>query len=356
MADPMSPAGATRLSVVIVTYQSRSAVAAALPPLATQLGPHDEVVVVDNASSDGTLDVVRAVLPEAIVVQTGRNAGFADGANAGAAAASGDLLVFLNPDAAPGPGFTDAIRAPLDDGRGWAAWMGMVTAEQGAVVNTNGGAVHFTGIAWAGEAGRPAPGTLDRPREVGFASGACLAVPRTTWEAVGGFPERFFMYHEDVDLSLRVRLAGGLVGVEPTAVVDHDYEFGKGAAKWRMLERNRWATILRCYPTALLALLAPALLATELALLAVAAAGGWLPQKLRANAETLLALPRLLRERRAVQARRTISTAEFAAFLTPELDSAFLGRAGELRLLRWALRAYWLLVLSALRAGRSRAR
>ena len=99
-------------------------------------------------------------------------------------------------------------------------------------------------------------------------------------------PDPFFLYHEDVDLSLRVRLAGGTLGVEPRARVDHDYEFDKGAAKWRYLERNRWATLIRTYPAALLALLAPGLLATELALVVVAAAGGWLPQKLRAWAET----------------------------------------------------------------------
>ena len=324
-----------RLSVVVVTYDSRAEVAAALPALCKQLGPGDELVVVDNASSDGTLDAVREVAPAATVVQTGSNTGFAAAANAGARAASGDLLVFLNPDATPAPGFVEAIRSA----GAWDAWMGLVKA--GSEVNTSGGVLHFTGIAWAGS------NRIDGPRETAFLSGACLAVPRAAFLGLGGFADAYFMYHEDVDLSLRLRLAGGRLGVEPAAVVDHDYEFAKGAAKWRMLERNRWATILRCYPGRLLLLLAPALLATEVALLAVAATGGWLPQKLAAAGETLRALPRLLRERRAVQATRTISCGEFAAHLTPDLDSPFLGRAGRSRPLRAALRAYWRLVLRA---------
>src|SRR5690606_6019201 len=111
----------------------------------------------------------------------------------------------------------------------------------------------------------PPPGTSCR-RAVGFASGACLALPRRAWEALGGFSPDFFMYHEDVDLSLRMRLIGGRVGVDPAARVHHDYAFAKGPAKWRALERNRWATIVRCYPGPLLAAVAPALLALELAL------------------------------------------------------------------------------------------
>jgi GT2 family glycosyltransferase len=103
--------------------------------------------------------------------------------------------------------------------------------------------------------------------------------PGERFATLGGFSDACLLYHEDVDVSMRVRLAGGRLGVEPAAVVDHAYGFAKGAAKWRYLERNRWATILRCYPTRLLVLLAPGLLATELALLVVTAAGGWLPQK-----------------------------------------------------------------------------
>jgi GT2 family glycosyltransferase len=321
-------------------------VAVSLPRLRDQLEPADELIVVDNASSDGTVARVRELAPAARLVQSGRNAGFAAGANLGASAATGDLLLFLNPDATPAPEFVAAIRRGEP---GWSAWMGLVTADGGTRVNTSGGVVHFTGIAWAGEAGSPVAGAPQDPRETAFLSGACLVVPRAEWERLGGFAERFFMYQEDVDLSLRIRLAGGRLGVQPAAVVDHDYAFDKGPMKWRLLERNRWATIVRCYPAPLLVLLAPALAATEVALLAVAATGGWLPQKLAATAETLRALPRLVQERRVIQAGRTVSAADFAAWLTPDLDSPFLGRAGRFAPLRWALRAYWRAVTAALR-------
>jgi GT2 family glycosyltransferase len=260
--------------------------------------------------------------------------------------------VLVNPDAVAAPGFADAIRRPAADRRGWAAWMGLVTAERGRIVNTEGGVVHFTGLAWAGGAGRELPAEPDlAPREVGFASGACLAIGLDAWQEAGGMPESFFLYEEDVDLSLRLRLAGGRIGIEPAASVDHDYEFAKGAVKWRQLERNRWAMVLRTYPAGLLALLAPALVATELALIAVSISGGWGRQKLAAVGDGIASLPRVLRERRAIQARRTVSAAEFAAALTPELSSPYLGRAARAQSLRWILRAYWSLVRALLGTG-----
>ncbi len=129
--------------------------------------------------------------------------------------------------------------------------------------------------------------------------------------------------------------------------MDHRYDF-KGGRKWRLLERNRWATIVRTYPGALLAVLAPALLATELGLVAIAIAAGWGREKALAYADVARALPRLLRERRAIQAGARIDAADFAAALTAELDSAYLGRASRSALLRGLLGAYWKLVLRLL--------
>jgi GT2 family glycosyltransferase len=345
-------AALTRLSVVVVTYNCREAVGRSLPPLVEQLHDDDELIVVDNASEDGTPDAVRELAPGAVVVESGANLGFAAGCDAGADRSSGELLLFLNPDATVAPGFRDAIERPLADGRGWGAWMGLVTAQAGKVVNTEGGVVHFTGIAWAGGAGRRIESAADRPAagEVGFASGACLAIPRPTWESAGGFPRPFFLYHEDVDLSLRVRLSGGRVGIEPGAEVDHEYEFEKGPGKWRFMERNRGATLIRTYPAALLVLLAPALAATELALIPISLAGGWGRQKLLAWADLVRWLPRLLRERREIQARRAVPAGVFAAGLTAELSSPYLGRVAAVAPLRWALRAYWSVVRGLLRA------
>ena len=107
-------------------------------------------------------------------------------------------------------------------------------------------------------------------------------------------------------------------------------------------------------PAPLLALLGPALLATELALVPIAITGGWLGHKLLAWSDTLRTLPRLLRERREIQAGRAVGAGRFADALTADLDSPYLGRVGRCRVLRAGLRVYWSAVLGLLGAGSSR--
>lgn len=336
------------LSILIVAWNSREELSCTLPALLPELGEGDELIVVDNDSADGSAEAIAELAPAARVVRSGGNLGFAAACNLGAEQVNGDLLVILNPDAAPRPGWGEAIRRPWLEERGWVAWQALVAEGDGATINSAGNPVHFTGIVWAGDHGRPLA-KAPEAGEVTALSGACLAIPRRTWQQVGGFPSRFFLYHEDVDLSLRLRLRGGAIGIEPAAVVDHDYEFGASEHKWRWLERNRWAFLIRCYPTALLALLAPALLLTELALIPAAFAAGWGRQKLAATAEVTRWLPRLLRERRQIQSTRTISASEFASLLTPDLDSPFIPSIARSLPVRLALRSYWRAVRLLLR-------
>jgi GT2 family glycosyltransferase len=331
---------------VIVAHNSLSELRRSLPALLAELQPEDELIVVDNASSDGLVDELGSLAPAGRAVVMDRNAGFAAGANAGAADAQANLLVFLNPDAIVEPGWGEAIRRPWAGSA--AAWMGLVLLEDGERINTSGGVLHFTGFGWAGQVGEPGSAAPATAQEVAFLSGACLAIPRDLWHRLGGFPEHFFMYCEDVDLSLRLRLLGGSLVVFPDARADHAYEFAKGELKWRLLERNRWATVLRTYPAPLLALVMPALLATELAVWVVSLRGRWGRAKARATIDVVRALPSLRRERRAIQATVRVPTSAFAASLTATLDSPYFGRVGRQPVVRFASRLYWGCVVSVL--------
>jgi GT2 family glycosyltransferase len=327
--------------VVVVTYNERELVERCLPPLVEQLRDHDELIVADNASVDGTAEAVARVAPGATLIRMATNEGYMIACNAAAARARGDILLTLDADVLPAPGFCEAIRRPAAEGRGWDGWMGLVTMSERRRVNTSGGVSHFTGLSWTSQLGELAEAAPREPREVTFLSGACLAIDRGAWERDPGFPPEYFLYFDDVDWCFRARLRGGRLGLEPTAAVDHLYDFTKRHVKWRLLERNRWATVIRTYPRELLLAVLPALLVTELVLPVVALRGGWLREKLLAHRDLALWLPRLMRERRAIQRTRTISAAEFADHLTSDLDSPYFGALGRSRLVRAGLRAYW---------------
>jgi N-acetylglucosaminyl-diphospho-decaprenol L-rhamnosyltransferase len=336
------------LAVVVVCHDSAGEAGATLMALGAQLRPGDEVVVVDNASRDGTPEVVRAAAPQATVVESKENLGFAGGCHVGARASRAPLVLLLHPDAVPAPGCLDALRACAAERPEWGAWQALVTMAGGELVNTAGNVVHYLGFGWAGQLGRSVATVDIRPHEVGFCSGAALVVRRDAWDAVGGFDERYFMYGEDLDLSLRLRLAGWGVGIAPAARVAHDYEFTKGDYKWFYLERNRWWTLVGDYPARLLVLLAPGLLAFEVALLVAAWRGGWLRAKLRAQAAVLRALPAMLRRRRAVQATRRIAPRAFAAPLAASLDSPYLEGAARVPGVDAVQRLYWRAVRAVL--------
>ena len=161
----------SRLSVVIVTHDHREAVREALPALTAQLDDGDQLIVVDNDSSDGTADEVRELAPDALVIEAGANLGFAAGCNRGASIASGELLCFLNPDAVPAPGFREAIERPLAEDRGWAAWQGLVTAERraGGQHPRRGGALHGHRLGRGRRGAGRSTGGPERPRSEGRA-------------------------------------------------------------------------------------------------------------------------------------------------------------------------------------------
>lgn len=339
------------LSVVMVAHNSLGDLERVLPAVLDQLGNEDELVIVDNASNDGLQAALTHLAPNARVITRQTNVGFAAAANVGAAAARGDLLVLLNPDATVQPGWATAIREPW--GGAFSAWMPLVLMADAQSINTSGGVVHFTGISWAGQAGLSLAYAPTVPTDVGFVSGACFAIPRSLWNELGGFPGHYFMYCEDLDLSLRMRLVGHRIGVVPNARITHGYEFQKGDYKWRLLERNRWATLIRTYPAPLLAAIAPALLFTELAVWAVAVRGNWQRAKARATVDVLKSLPRLLVERRSIQSSARVSVTSFAEHLVHDVDSPYLRGATDKRWLRRGLLVYWHVVLTVLTACES---
>lgn len=251
MSGPV-PEGAVgpRIAVVIVSFEAREALLAALDAM-ERLGLPAEVVVVDNASTDGSVDVVRARHPRARVLANPENVGFARACNQGWRASRAPIVLFLNPDAEPLPGAVEVLLGILE-ARPEVGLVGPRTRYPDGAVQVSTGpdlsplaeldqrrlvrAVRRR-EAWALAR---AEARHAREHEPDWLSGSCLLVRRAVLEATGGFDEGFFLYQEDADLCRRARAAGWRVVFTPAAEVRH--EIGRSMARAReraVLEYHR---------------------------------------------------------------------------------------------------------------------
>lgn len=255
-----------RLSVVIVTYNSAAVIVSALGALS---GVEDvEVVVVDNASRDDTVDVVRRTWPGATLIVNDENVGFARAVNAGVEQSSGEQVMLLNPDAQIAADAVEVLREAL------LAHPGDIVApfvEQPAPQRiVSAGRMptvwrmftHYFGLSRLSPRSSFFEGHYLLPRQVRgtmpveWVTGACFAVDRRTWDEVRGLSERWFMYAEDVEFCHRVRRSGRQVWLVAAARARHLVGQSDSTAQTKV--NSAWVLNLREFYAADLAPIRPA--------------------------------------------------------------------------------------------------
>lgn len=232
----------------MVTWQAVDLLPACLDGLRRQLTPF-RLVVVDNASTDGTAALLSAY-PEAEVVRTARNLGFAGGVAVGLRHVHTPYAVLLNDDAVPEPGWLGALTATLDGHAEAGAVAGKVllAGPSSPLINSAGGAVSPDGYGYDRGWCEPDDGRYDGEAEVFVAPGTAMALRLSAVVAVGGVPAEYFLYYEDTDLCWRLWLGGWTVRYQPAAVVRHLHSasVGRDSSLHRFHDaRNRLLTLVR---------------------------------------------------------------------------------------------------------------
>jgi GT2 family glycosyltransferase len=324
-----------RVAVVTVLYRCEKFMRGLLDSVALVDYPRErlELHLVDNGAGDGTLAAARreierlgARLPTVVVHEPGANVGFAIGNNIGLRAAlerGADYCFLLNPDATFEPAaLKEAVRVARSEQNVGSVQSLLVLGEEPEVVNTSGNHIHFLGFGYVGGYRRPRALVSSEPREIAFSSGACVLLPASILRQVGLLDETLWLYHEDLDLGWRIRLAGFCNVIAPTSVCRHFYEFSRAQSKWYWMERNRWIVVLKNYRLATLLLLLPALLVADCGLLLMAAKAGWLLPKVRSLAWFLRpsSWRYLWRGRRAIAHIRRVPDSEVLRHFTAVID------------------------------------
>lgn len=220
---PDMPRGVT---AVVVTYNSAQAIGsclAALPPI--------PCIVVDNASDDDTLEVVRKIRPDATLLRNDRNVGFGRAVNRGFESVATPYAILLNPDAACAEGALASLRRAFD-----------LYPDAGIVVpllEDESGRFSLPVMGPSERNHRPSPAAPEAPFCTWFVTGAAWLCAMDAWRRVGGFDPAIFMYGEDTDLCLRMSRARRAMIVVPEARVIH---LGGRSSRldWRVRWRKDW--------------------------------------------------------------------------------------------------------------------
>lgn len=239
------------VTIIVLNWNGLAHLRRCLPTLLTPKQPDYELVVVDNASTDGSAAFVQQHFPQARLVVNAANLGFAAGNNVALHQVTTDVAVLVNNDVTVRPNWLAALLEPLQQEARIAIVGSKIFYPDGQLQHVGGQIAPPRAIpshlGWL-EADR---GQWDRVTDVAYASGAALAVRRTAGAALQWLDEGFFFYFEDADLCFRARAAGWRVVVAPQAVVTHFESATIGRASRAYLRRfhsGRWRFCLKHYP------------------------------------------------------------------------------------------------------------
>lgn len=250
-------------SIIIVVFNGREYLARCLASVLAELMEGDEIIVVDNASTDGSGEIIREPCPEMTVITNTTNRGFAVACNQGAKRAVHEILVFLNQDTQVLPGWLGGLRGRLAmDMRVGLVTSKVLMMDNPGLIQSCGLVVHFSGLtSGAGFGERMTAHGV--PAQVGAVCGASFAVRREVWDLLGGFDENLGMYYEDVDLSWRAIRKGWRCELAPESAVRHEQVQAPSLRVLDYMARNRYVLLCKNFYWLTSLMLLPGLLLAE---------------------------------------------------------------------------------------------
>ena len=315
-----------KISVIISTWNSGKVLPKCLGSLAKQTFKDFEVIIIDNGSSDNSIEDLHKKWPaiEFQIRKLDKNTGFAAANNLGAQLATGEWLALLNSDAFPDPTWLENLLLAAEYEIKFSFFASrQLQAGAPHLLDGAGDAYHISGLAWRSYSGFPAAQFGLESVEVFSACGAAAFYSRQAFLQVGGFDESFFSYLEDVDLGFRLRLQGFRCLYVPKAVVHHIGSATLGVRSefaYYHWQRNFIWSFIQNMPSGLLWKALPVHLMANIIYQLYYTFRGRGSILLKGKWDALRGLPSALRKRRAIQQSRKISDSE----LLHSLERGFL--------------------------------
>lgn len=316
------------VAVVIVNYNGGALLRQCLQALERQTLRPRQVIVVDNASSDGSVDGIGTEHPGVTVIRCPENFGFAKGNNLGiAATVECDWIACLNPDAFPEPEWLEQFLKGAS-GHPECHFFGckLLQANTAGTLDGTGDVYHVSGLAWRRDHGKPEVDGASQDGEIFAPCAAAALYRRSVLIEAGGFDESFFCYFEDIDLAFRLRLKGYRCYYVSGARVQHvgsaitgrrsDFSVYHG-------HRNLVWTYFKNMPASLLWAYLPLHLALNLSTLLGYSLAGRAGVIFRAKLDALKGLRRAWAARKTIQSQRRASASDVNCVMAKSLSALF---------------------------------
>ncbi len=318
-------------AAIIVNWNSHSLLQPCLEALSRQTVGLDKIIVVDNASKDGSCIDIDKQYQKVTLIRLDTNTGFAIANNIGVEETMGyDWIALVNPDAFVRPDWLQRLLEAAKQYPEYACFGSrLLTAHDGAMLDGAGDIYHVSGLAWRRGHGQAAAGRGLERQEIFSPCAAAALYRREAFLAVGGFDESYFCYFEDVDLGFRLRLAGYRCLYVPEAVAYHMGSATTGKHSDFTVyhgHRNLVWTYFKNMPGSLLWLYLPQHLFLNLISLLWFALQGQGGAILKAKWDALKGLPRVMKRRRQIQVKRQVSAWDLRRVMAKGVLTPYLRR------------------------------
>ncbi|MBI4252641.1 glycosyltransferase family 2 protein [Candidatus Uhrbacteria bacterium] len=345
-----------RVFVIVITHNGEDDIGDFLETY-RQYTPEDvSLVVVDNASSDNTLDIVRDRMPDVAILQNVMNRGYAGGAREGmeyALAQGAATIALVNQDLRFTQHWLEPMVEYLDSHTACAAVQPRIMMyPQSDIINSYGNAQHYLGFGYTiGYRKADNDYSCENGKQLATCSGAATLFRASALKEVGLIDEHFFMYYEDSDLSWRLRMAGYTLSLCCDSTVYHRYEFSRSIQKFYYMERNRLITAMANYSVRTLLLLAHMMLVMEAGMVGYSILGtlkgkrAYLTarEKLRSYAYFLFpsSWRYILQKRRVAQRIRKVSDHEIVGLFVDTIEFQDIDNGVLRRIVNPLMHWYW---------------
>ena len=331
-----------KVTAIIVNWNDKDVIVECIQSLLDQNRNKIDIIISDNGSKDDSVEFIRKRFPSIKIIENGENLGFGSAINRGLGLAKGDYLLFLNSDLKLHSKCVGELAKVLESDPNVGGTIPKILhIDQQNTINSLGVLINYTGIAYPNLLGQKDPG-YQEPFE--SACGGIFMLRREVYETVGGFDEDLFLYHEDHDLSWRIRLAGWHLKVIPEAIMYHHYKFNKGILKYYSSEKNRLHILLKNMEVKTLALISPALITIEFSQWLHAVIHRWFLLKMKSYIEILMIFPRILTKRKKLKLLRKVSDKEITRVYKGTLAISGTNNPLLTYLLSPALNTYWKII------------